>query len=124
MIGTERAYADLKRAFSAPKICTVLAGYFARLTRDPAPDTTRYELCALHPLSSPRITTSACMHDINPQQAASCLRCIHTLSTVARQVFWGATCMRDEAGAHGLADERAQIGRDGVHLVQEVGVQL
>ena len=32
--------------------------------------------------------------------------------------------MRDEAGADSLADERAQIGCDGVHLVQEVRVQL
>ena len=31
--------AHLKRAFSAPKICTVLAGYFARLTREPEPNT-------------------------------------------------------------------------------------
>ena len=39
LLGQGGCTADLKRAFSAPKICTVLAGYFARLTRDPAANT-------------------------------------------------------------------------------------
>ena len=36
----------------------------------------------------------------------------------------GHACVRDEPRAHDLADQRQQIGRDGMHLVQQVRVQL
>ncbi len=128
----------LKSAFSAPRICTVLAGYFARLVRLPAwlraaatqqtqhgtnarehaePRAQVGELLDQPPGRPGRRRTAA-------RPPLLCQRAQRAGSRVGVGGWAGGGGAPDEAGAHHLADERRQVGRHRVHLLQQVRVQL
>jgi len=121
--------ADRNSAFSAPRIWTVLAGYLARLVSEPA---RRAAALSARERGAPH----ARERGRRRARAVRRLPAGRVLPPSPRRPVAGTTFeaflarrggrarVRDEPRAHDLADERGQVGRDRVHLVQQVCVQL